>query len=211
MPITGISGTVTVTPSSEGFGASSALRSAGGSVSSDSAEAVIFPRMVCPMTRVLYSQRASPVSSLNGFFSVSFFSSPSSSPPSSSGFSGSSGSSGSSCFLSGSGLSSKRISSAKPSSTAFFALIHVSSLMSFEILFRESPVFAAYALIMLSLISLSVAIAFSMSLAFPIAIVDGSCTNRSAVGDICTVFPAIAITLAAEAAILAILTVTLCG
>ncbi|OQB29464.1 MAG: hypothetical protein BWY07_02771 [Candidatus Hydrogenedentes bacterium ADurb.Bin170] len=34
---------------------------------------------------------------------------------------------------------------------------------------------------------------------------------RSAVGDICTVLPAIAITLAADAAMLAILTVTLCG
>ena len=77
--------------------------------------------------------------------------------------------------------------------------------------FLLSPVFAAYALIMLSLTSFSVAMAFSMSLAFPIAIVDGSCTNRSAVGDICTVFPAIAITLAADAAMLAIFIVTLCG
>ena len=215
MPITGTVtvGAVSVSPSSEGFWASSALPSSGGSVPSCAAEAVIFPKMVCPMIRVLYCQRASPDSSLNGFFSVSFFSSPSSSPPSSSGFSGlsSSGSSGSSSFLSGSCFSSKRITSAKPSSTAFFALIHVSSDMSLLMRFLLSPVFAAYALMMLSLTSFSVAMAFSMSLACPIAIVDGSCTNRSAVGDICTVFPAIAITLAADAAMLAIFTVTLCG
>ena len=66
-----------------------------------------------------------------------------SSPPSLSGSSGLS-SSGSSSSFSGSGFfSSKRISSANPNSTAFLAFIHVSSLMSFEILLRDNPVFTA--------------------------------------------------------------------
>ena len=64
---------------------------------------------------------------------------------------------------------------------------------------------------MLSFTSLSVVIAFSISLALPMEIVEGSWIMRSAVGDICTRFPAIATTDAAEAAMLAIRTVTLPG
>ena len=61
---------------------------------------------------------------------------------------------------------------------------------------------------MLSFTLSSVSITFSISLALPMAMVEGSCSIRSAVGDICTTSPAIATTEAAEAAMDAILTVT---
>ena len=64
---------------------------------------------------------------------------------------------------------------------------------------------------MLSLTSFSVAIAFSMSLVLPIAMVLGSWIMSMATGDISTLLPAVAITLAAEAAMASIFTVTLPG
>ena len=108
-------------------------------------------------------------------------------------------------------MSAKRISSQKPSLSASSAWIHDSSSMSLESLARESPVFALYAFMMESFTASSGSIALSMSFAFPIAMVDGSCRNRRAVGDICTVSPAIATTEAALAATDAILTVTFPG
>ena len=59
-----------------------------------------------------------------------------------------------------------------------------------------------------SFTSFKVVIACSMAFAFPIAIVEGSWIMRSAVGLICTLSPAIAMTEAADAAMLAIFTVT---
>ena len=71
--------------------------------------------MVCPMTRVEYGCQTASISlPLPSSPSVSLVSD---SPP------------------------EKRISSAKPSSTAFFAFIQVSFSMSWLILLRESPVF----------------------------------------------------------------------
>ena len=61
---------------------------------------------------------------------------------------------------------------------------------------------------MLSLTSLRVLMAFSMSLAFPMAMVLGSWIISMATGDMRTLFPAMAITEAADAAIASILTVT---
>ena len=64
---------------------------------------------------------------------------------------------------------------------------------------------------MLSLTSFSVVMAFSMSRALPIAMVEGSCTISIPVGEIWTRLPAIATTDAAEAAMDAMRTVTLPG
>ena len=61
---------------------------------------------------------------------------------------------------------------------------------------------------MLSLTSLSVAMALSMSLALPMAMVLGSWIISMATGDMRTLLPAIATTEAADAAIASILTVT---
>ena len=62
---------------------------------------------------------------------------------------------------------------------------------------------------MLSLTSDSISIAFCISAESPIATVIGLCIISIETGDISTLFPAIAITLAALAAIPSIFTVTL--
>ena len=62
---------------------------------------------------------------------------------------------------------------------------------------------------MLSLTSFKVVIAFSISAAFPMAMVIGSCTISMATGLINTLSPAMATTEAAEAAMASIFTVTL--
>ena len=108
---------------------------------------------------------------------------------------------------SGSSSLEKRISSAKPYSTAFFAFIQVSFSMSWLILLRESPVFFWYALMMLAFTSFRVLIAFSISLALPMAMVIGSWTISMATGLIRTRSPAMATTEAADAAIASIFTV----
>lgn len=101
------------------------------------------------------------------------------------------------------------ISSAKPISTALFASIHVSASIRRESFALLIPVLISYALMMLSFTSSSMAMAFCISAVSPMATVAGLWIISMDTGDTSTLVPAIAITLAADAAIPSILTVTL--